>query len=190
MIATQATRPDCATGSRAWLSELSRPGAWRTWSCSRGWIPVSQRSGARRARQSDRWWRAYWAAATPDRSFVHALGLEVPADFEAIAAQRNRALTSASAHLIPDDLIEAFTWAGTSEDVARQVAAVVDMGFENIAFLPHPPWPDRRADGRGVRQGSQAAGRGLVARLMLGSAAPEFLQAAGCRQRMATWGGP
>jgi 5,10-methylenetetrahydromethanopterin reductase len=75
----------------------------------------------------------------PDRSFVHALGLEVPADFEAIAAQRNRALTSASAHLIPDDLIEAFTWAGTPEDVARQVAAVVDMGFENIAFLPHPP---------------------------------------------------
>ena len=63
----------------------------------------------------------------------------MPAEFEAIAAQRNRALTSASAHLIPDDLIEAFTWAGTSEDVARQVAAVVDMGFENIAFLPHLP---------------------------------------------------
>ena len=144
----------------------------------------------REAREAVRPMVARLLGSSYRRSFVHALGLEVPAEFEAIAAQRNRALTSASAHLIPDDLVEAFTWAGTSEDVARQVAAVVDMGFENIAFLPPSPWPDCRADGRGVRQGSQAAGRGLVARLMLGSAAPEFLQAAGCRQRIATWGGP
>ncbi len=75
----------------------------------------------------------------PDRSFVHALGLEVPAEFEAIAAQRDRALTSASAHLIPDELVRAFTWAGTAEQVAGQVAAVAELGFENITFLPHPP---------------------------------------------------
>ena len=74
----------------------------------------------------------------PDRSFVQALGLEVPPAFEEIAKQRNPALSSANAHLVPDELVEAFTWAGTAEQVAQKVAAVVDAGFRNVTILPHP----------------------------------------------------
>lgn len=74
----------------------------------------------------------------PDRSFVAALGLEVPEAFEEVVKQRNHALTSASAHLVPDELVRAYTWAGTAEQVAEQVAAVADLGIHNITFLPHP----------------------------------------------------
>ncbi len=73
----------------------------------------------------------------PDRSFVQAVGLEVPPAFEQIAARRDRELTSASAHLVPDELVEAFTWAGTAEQVAKRVAAIVELGIANISFLPH-----------------------------------------------------
>lgn len=73
----------------------------------------------------------------PDRSFVHALGLEVPAAFEEVAARRDRLETGRNAHLVPDELVKAFTWAGTAEQVAEQVAAVVDAGFHNVSFLPH-----------------------------------------------------
>jgi 5,10-methylenetetrahydromethanopterin reductase len=75
----------------------------------------------------------------PDRSFVHALGLEVPPALEAILKQRNHALTTASAHLVPDELVHAYAWAGTAEQVAERVAAVADLGVSNITFLPHPP---------------------------------------------------
>lgn len=74
----------------------------------------------------------------PDRSFVQALSLEVPEAFEEIARQRNHHLTSAAAHLLPDELVRAYTWAGTAEQVALQVAAVVDLGIRNITFLAHP----------------------------------------------------
>jgi 5,10-methylenetetrahydromethanopterin reductase len=74
----------------------------------------------------------------PDRSFVHALHLEVPAAFEEVARHRRPALNTANAHLIPDELVRAFTWAGTAEQVAEQVAAVVDLGLTNVTILPHP----------------------------------------------------
>lgn len=73
----------------------------------------------------------------PDRSFVHALGLEVPAALEEVLARRDRALAAASAHLVPDALVRAFTWAGTPAQVAEQVAAVADLGLRNITFMPH-----------------------------------------------------
>ncbi|MDR7485052.1 MAG: LLM class flavin-dependent oxidoreductase [Armatimonadota bacterium] len=75
----------------------------------------------------------------PDRSFVRALGLDVPQPLEEILKQRNHALTSASAHLVPEELVRAYTWAGTAEQVAERVAAVADLGIQNITFLPHPP---------------------------------------------------
>lgn len=81
----------------------------------------------------------------PDRSFVHALGLEVPEAFERVAERRDTALNSASAHLIPDDLVRAFTWAGNAQQVAERVAAVVDLGIRNVTIMPHPT---RRADVR------------------------------------------
>ncbi len=74
----------------------------------------------------------------PDRSFVHALGLEVPAALEAILRQRDRALTTANAYLVPDGLVRAYTWAGTAGQVAEQVAAIADLGIRNITFMPHP----------------------------------------------------
>jgi alkanesulfonate monooxygenase SsuD/methylene tetrahydromethanopterin reductase-like flavin-dependent oxidoreductase (luciferase family) len=75
----------------------------------------------------------------PDRSFVHALGLDVPPAFEEVAKQRNHTLTSANAHLVPDELVDAYTWAGTPDQVAQKVAAVVDAGFTNLTLLPHAP---------------------------------------------------
>ena len=44
-----------------------------------------------------------------------------------------------NAHLIPDAFVDKLCWAGTPEDVAQQVAAVVDMGIENVTILPHAP---------------------------------------------------
>jgi 5,10-methylenetetrahydromethanopterin reductase len=75
----------------------------------------------------------------PDRSFVHAVGLEVPSELEDVLKMRNHALTTASAHLVPDELVRAYAWTGTAEQVARQVAAVVDLGIRNITVLAHPP---------------------------------------------------
>jgi 5,10-methylenetetrahydromethanopterin reductase len=74
----------------------------------------------------------------PDRSFVHALGLEVPPEFEEVARHRSPERNTAHAHLIPDELVRAFTWAGTGEQVAEQIAAIADLGLRNITMLPHP----------------------------------------------------
>jgi 5,10-methylenetetrahydromethanopterin reductase len=78
-------------------------------------------------------WTSY-----PDRKFVRQVGLEVPAELEAIIAKRDYNLMAPNAHLIPDEFVQKFCWAGTAEDVARQVAEVVRMGIEQITFLPHP----------------------------------------------------
>lgn len=75
----------------------------------------------------------------PDRSFLDALGLEIPKEFEAVIAKRDHALTTAAAHLVPDEFVNALSWAGTPEEVARQVSAVVQLGFDHITYLPHPP---------------------------------------------------
>jgi 5,10-methylenetetrahydromethanopterin reductase len=79
-------------------------------------------------------WTSY-----PDRTFVHRVGLEVPAELEEIIAKRDYNLMAPNAHLIPDEFVDKFCWAGTAEDVAEKVAAVVEMGIEHITFLPHPP---------------------------------------------------
>jgi alkanesulfonate monooxygenase SsuD/methylene tetrahydromethanopterin reductase-like flavin-dependent oxidoreductase (luciferase family) len=74
----------------------------------------------------------------PDKSFVQQMGLEIPPDLEAILAKKDHALTTEAAHLVPDEIVEAYTWAGTAEDVARRVAQVVEMGITSITFLAHP----------------------------------------------------
>ncbi len=79
-------------------------------------------------------WTSY-----PDRTFVHTVGLEVPAELEAIIARRDYNLVVENTHLIPDEFVDKFCWAGTAEEVALKVAQVVKMGFKNITFLPHPP---------------------------------------------------
>ena len=89
------------------------------------------------------------AASYPDRSFVHAAGVEVPAELESIAARRDREAASAAAHLVPDSLLDAFTWTGTAEEVAKKVAAVADLGINRVTFMPHPPPGD--AVEKGIR---------------------------------------
>lgn len=79
-------------------------------------------------------WTSY-----PDRGFVHRVGLEVPDELEAIIAKRDYNLMAPNAHLIPDAFVDKLCWAGTPEEVAQQIAAVVDMGIENVTILPHAP---------------------------------------------------
>jgi 5,10-methylenetetrahydromethanopterin reductase len=74
----------------------------------------------------------------PDIGFLNALGLAIPKELETVIAKRDHALTSASAHLLPDSFVDALTWAGTPEEVARKVSDVVRLGFDHITFLPHP----------------------------------------------------
>lgn len=79
-------------------------------------------------------WTSY-----PNRTFVQQAGLEVPAELERIIAKRDYNLLANSHHLIPDEFTDKFCWVGKPEEVARRVAEVVNMGIENITFLPNPP---------------------------------------------------
>jgi 5,10-methylenetetrahydromethanopterin reductase len=78
-------------------------------------------------------------ASYPDRRFVRQMGLEVPEELEAIVSQKNEARTLAAWRLVPDDFVDAFTWAGTPDEVARRVAAIVELGITRICYLPQPP---------------------------------------------------
>ena len=66
------------------------------------------------------------------------VGLEVPSDLEAIIAKRDYNLMALNTHLIPDEFVDKFCWAGTSEEVAHKVVGVVKMGINNITILPQP----------------------------------------------------
>lgn len=79
-------------------------------------------------------WTSY-----PDREFVRLVGLKVPSELETIIAERDYDLLSSNAHLVPDEFVDKFCWAGTPDEVAQKVVEVVRMGIENITFLPHPP---------------------------------------------------
>lgn len=79
-------------------------------------------------------WTSY-----PDRTFVHAVGLQVPEELERVIAQRDYNLMALNTHLIPDTFVEKFCWAGTADEVAQKVGEVVRMGIDNITFLPHAP---------------------------------------------------
>ena len=75
----------------------------------------------------------------PDKNFVTSLGLEMPPELENICRQKNELLSIQNGHLVPEEFVDAFAWAGTPDDVAAQVAAVADMGIDHITYLPHPP---------------------------------------------------
>jgi 5,10-methylenetetrahydromethanopterin reductase len=79
-------------------------------------------------------WTSY-----PDRSFVHQVGLKVPEQLEELIAKRDYNLMAPNAHLVPDEFVDKFCWAGTAEEVAQKVAEVVKLGIADITFLPHPP---------------------------------------------------
>jgi 5,10-methylenetetrahydromethanopterin reductase len=67
--------------------------------------------------------RFLWSSY-PDRNFVRREGLEVPADIEALIAQRDYDLVPQAAALIPDAFVRAFCWAGTPEMVAERVVTI------------------------------------------------------------------
>ena len=88
-------------------------------------------------------------ASYPDRSFARAAGVEIPAALEEVCARRNREEAAAAAGLVTDELLDAFTWAGTAEQVAEKVAAVIAAGAQAVTFMPHPP-PGERVE-TGIR---------------------------------------
>ncbi|GAB4457828.1 MAG: 5,10-methylenetetrahydromethanopterin reductase [Anaerolineae bacterium] len=75
----------------------------------------------------------------PDRAFVEAVGLTVPAELEAIIREGDEERIWAAASLVPDEFVEQFAWTGPAEQVAAQVAQVVDLGLTHITILPTPP---------------------------------------------------
>lgn len=79
-------------------------------------------------------WTSY-----PDRTFVERVGLEIPSELEEIIKKRDYNLMAPNAHLIPDEFVDKFCWAGTAEEVAQKVGRIAKMGIRNITFLPHPP---------------------------------------------------
>ncbi len=71
----------------------------------------------------------------PDRGFVTDAGLEVPAELEHIIAQRDYDALEAAAHMVPDNMIDTFCWAGTPEQLVGRVGDVVRAGgISDIGF--------------------------------------------------------
>jgi len=77
------------------------------------------------------------SASYPDRGFVERADVEVPAELEDICRKKDLRLAWQSGHLVPDEVVDAFTWAGTPDYVAGCVAAAVDAGADNITVVFH-----------------------------------------------------
>ncbi len=74
----------------------------------------------------------------PDQGFVRQAGLEIPPALEEVIQAKNEAKTFASGHLVPDEFVDAFAWAGTPDEVARQVVSIVELGIPEVCMLPQP----------------------------------------------------
>ncbi|MFQ5850215.1 MAG: LLM class flavin-dependent oxidoreductase [Candidatus Binatia bacterium] len=79
-------------------------------------------------------WSSY-----PDRSFVAQVGLKVPDELEALIARREYELMDKAGHLVPEDFVDAFAWAGTPEEVARKIGSVVNLGIRRVGCWVLPP---------------------------------------------------
>jgi 5,10-methylenetetrahydromethanopterin reductase len=77
------------------------------------------------------------SASYPDRGFVERAGLEVPEDLEEICRSKDLRLAWSAGHLVPDEIVDAFTWAGTPDDVAARIAAAVETGVDNVTVVFH-----------------------------------------------------
>ena len=75
----------------------------------------------------------------PDQGFIKHAGLDVPPALEEMMRAKNEARAFASGHLVPDEFVDAFAWAGMPDEVARQIAAIVELGIPEICILPMPP---------------------------------------------------
>ena len=86
----------------------------------------------------------------PDMGFVRAVGLELSPELQAVLAKKDREHSHAHAHLVPDEVVDAFTWTGSAEEVARQIAAVVELGIRDVTVLLLPPAGGDERDGMRV----------------------------------------
>jgi 5,10-methylenetetrahydromethanopterin reductase len=77
-------------------------------------------------------------ASYPDTAFLAHAGLELTPELEAMARQKNEALAFSSGDLVPDAYVRQVAGVGTPREVAEQVAAVADSGFDTIVFVPQP----------------------------------------------------
>jgi 5,10-methylenetetrahydromethanopterin reductase len=77
------------------------------------------------------------SASYPDRGFVERAGLTLPAELEAVCRTKDLRLAWSSARLVPDEVVDALTWAGTPDDVAEHIAAVRDLGVGNVTVVFH-----------------------------------------------------
>jgi 5,10-methylenetetrahydromethanopterin reductase len=75
----------------------------------------------------------------PDKNFVHVVGQEISPALDAVLAKKDRDHSWANAHLVSDELLAQFCWAGTPEQVAEQIAAVVRLGITDVTVVLHPP---------------------------------------------------
>jgi alkanesulfonate monooxygenase SsuD/methylene tetrahydromethanopterin reductase-like flavin-dependent oxidoreductase (luciferase family) len=82
--------------------------------------------------------------------FVRAVGLELSPELQAVLAKKDREHSHAHAHLVPDEVVDAFTWTGSAEEVARQIAAVVELGIREVTVLLLPPAGGDERDGMRV----------------------------------------
>lgn len=64
----------------------------------------------------------------PDRRFVTDAGLEVPDELERIIATRDYDALEAVPHLVPDEMVDAFCWAGTPDQLIDRVTAATESG--------------------------------------------------------------
>jgi 5,10-methylenetetrahydromethanopterin reductase len=74
----------------------------------------------------------------PDRRFVEQVGLDLTPELERMCQRKNEAEAFASGHLVPDRFVQEFAWAGTPEQVATQIAPIVELGIHDIVVMPHP----------------------------------------------------
>jgi 5,10-methylenetetrahydromethanopterin reductase len=75
-------------------------------------------------------WMSY-----PDRRFVTDAGMRIPDDLERIIATRDYDALEAVAGLVRDDMVDAFCWAGSPDElVDRVTAATESSGVSDIGF--------------------------------------------------------
>jgi 5,10-methylenetetrahydromethanopterin reductase len=80
-------------------------------------------------------WSSY-----PNRDFVRQVGLEVPPELEKMIAQRDYELMFDAGPLVPENFVDAFTWAGTPKEVAAKIGLIREMGIRRFGVwvLPAP----------------------------------------------------
>jgi 5,10-methylenetetrahydromethanopterin reductase len=81
----------------------------------------------------------FMTTSYPDTRFVEAVGASIPPALLEVMRQKDRDLATRSGPLVTDELLDAFTWAGTADQVAARARAVMALGIEDVTICLHPP---------------------------------------------------